>query len=95
MTANLNHAGADEAHAIRELTAQLAEIDDLRNTSSMREVLLDLSYALASLAGPIGALVDQWIEERGGVDVPGPEELPDPDELTAFAASVRHLADNT
>lgn len=95
MTANLNHLGADEAHAIRNLAAQLAEIDDLRNTSSLREVLLDLSYALASLTGPIGALVDEWIAERDGVDVPSPEELPDVDALTALAAAVRHLADNT
>lgn len=92
---DLNHLGTDEAEEIRFHAARLAEIDNLRNTSSMREVLLDLSHALASLAGPIGALVDQWIEERGGVDVPGPGELPEPDALTAFAASVRHLADNT
>lgn len=91
----LNHFGADDAEEIRSHAVHLAEIDNLRSTSSMREVLLDLSYALASLAGPIGALVDQWIEERGGVDVPRYEELPDTDALTAFAANVRHLADNT
>jgi hypothetical protein len=88
-----NHLGADQAHTIRVLAAGLAEIDNLRNTSSMREVLLDLSYALANLAGPIGALTDEWIRERGGVDVP--DELPDADTLTEFAARVRHLADNT
>lgn len=93
--ADLNHRGADEAQAIRDHAAHLAEIDNLRATSSMREVLLDLSYALASLAGPIGALVDEWIAERGGVDVPSPEELPDTDALTALAANLRHLADNT
>ena len=92
---DLNHLGADEAQTIRDSAARLAEIDDLRNTSSLREVLLDLSYALASLAGPIGALVDEWITERGGVDVPDSDELPDADALTAFAAAVRHLADNT
>lgn len=95
MTSDLNHLGADEAQTIRDTTARLAEIDDLRNTSSLREVLLDLSYALANLAGPIGALVDEWIAERGGVDVPSPEGLPDADVLTALAADVRHLADNT
>ena len=89
----LNHIGADEARTLRDTAAQLAEIDDLRDTSSLREVLLDLSYALANLAGPIGALTDQWVTERDGVDVPG--ELPDTDALTEFAARVRHLADNT
>lgn len=88
-----NYLGADQAHTIRVLAAGLAEIDNLRETSSMREVLLDLSYALANLVGPIGALTDQWVEERGGVDVP--DELPDADALTEFAARVRHLADNT
>lgn len=92
---SLNHLGADEASTLRITAAHLAEIDNLRDTSSLREVLLDLSYALANLAGPIGALVDEWITERGGVDVPSPEELPDIDALTAFAANVRHLADNT
>lgn len=91
----INHLGTDEASTIRDYAALLGEIDNLRETSSMREVLLDLSYALANLAGPIGALVDEWIRERGGVDVPGPDELPDADALTEFAARVRHLADNT
>lgn len=89
----LNHFGADEAATLRATAARLAEIDNLRATSSMREVLLDLSYALASLAGPIGALTDQWVAERDGVEVP--DELPDTDALTEFAARVRHLADNT
>lgn len=90
---DLNHLGADEAQTLRDTATLLAEIDNLRETSSMREVLLDLSYALANLAGPIGALTDEWIRERGGVDVP--DELPDTDVLTEFAARVRHLADNT
>lgn len=89
----LNRLGADEAFAIRDYAAHLAEIDNLRETSSMREVLLDLSYALANLAGPIGALTDQWVAERDGVDTP--KDLPDADVLTAFAADLRHLADNT
>ena len=89
----LNYLGTDQAHTIRVLAASLAEIDNLRDTSSMREVLLDLSYALANLAGPIGALTDQWVTERDGIDVP--DELPDTDALTEFAASLRHLADNT
>lgn len=91
----LNRFGADEAKTLRDTAAQLAEIDNLRQTSSMREIFLDLSYALANIAGPIGTLTDQWIEERGGADVPDSDELPDPDELTEFAARVRHLADNT
>lgn len=91
----LNHLGADQAHTIRVLAARLAEIDNLRETSSMREVLLDLSYALANLAGPIGALTDQWIAERDGVDVPPADELPDTEALLSIAAAVRHLADNT
>jgi hypothetical protein len=89
----LNHLGADEAEALRDFSARLAEIDNLRQTSSLREVLLDLSYALANLAGPIGTLTDQWVAERDGIDVP--EELPDVDQLTELAARVRHLADNT
>ncbi|MFJ6566574.1 hypothetical protein ACIQNU_04090 [Streptomyces sp. NPDC091292] len=90
-----NHLGADEAQAIRDASARLAEIDNLRTTSSLREVLLDLSCALASLAGPVGVLTDEWIAERGGVDVPPAEELPDTDVLVALAANLRHLADNT
>lgn len=88
----INRLGADEALTLRDASARLAEIDNLRKTSSMREVLLDLSYALANLAGPVGTLTDEWIEERGGVDVP--DELPDTEVLTEFAARVRHLADN-
>lgn len=91
----LNHLGADEAAALRNTAARLAEIDNLRDTSSLREVLLDLSYTLASLAGPVGALTDEWIAERNGVDVPDADELPDTDSLVAIAAAVRHLADNT
>jgi hypothetical protein len=91
--ATLNRFGADEAAALRDTAAQLAEIDSLRETSSLREVLLDLSYTLVNLAGPIGALTDQWVTERDGVDVP--DELPDADELTELAARLRHLADNT
>jgi len=90
---HLNHLGADEARTLRDTAARLAEIDNLRNTSSLREVLLDLSHALANLVGPIGALTDEWVEERGGVDVP--DELPDVDTLTVLAARIRHLADNT
>ncbi|MGW4493816.1 hypothetical protein [Streptomyces sp. NPDC004376] len=92
---NLNHLGAEEALTLRETAARLAEIDDLRRTSSMREILLDLSYTLANLVGPIGALTDEWIAERDGVDVPDPEDLPDTDALIAIAANLRHLADNT
>ncbi|MEU3283246.1 hypothetical protein [Streptomyces antibioticus] len=92
---SLNHLGADEAHTIRDTAARLAEIDNLRETSAMREVLLDLSHALANLAGPIGALTDEWIAERNGVDVPDADDLPDTDALMAFAAAIRHLADNT
>lgn len=91
----LNHLGADEAAALRDTAAQLAELDNLRDTSSLREVLLDLSYTLANLVGPVAALTDQWIFERGGVDVPPAEELPDPDALTVIAANLRHLANNT
>jgi hypothetical protein len=89
----INYLGADEAATLRDAAALLAEIDDLRTTSSLREVLLDLSYALANLVGPIGALTDEWVEGRGGVDVP--DELPDVDTLAVLAARIRHLADNT
>lgn len=92
---DLNHLGSDEAQTIRDVSARLAEIDDLRQTSSLREVLLDLSCTLANLAGPLGALTDEWVAERGGVDVPDPEDLPDADVLIVLAANVRHLADNT
>jgi hypothetical protein len=95
MTDRLNHRGADEAHAIRELSAQLAEIDDLRNTSSLREVLLDLSYALASLAGPVGALTDQWADEQDGAPALAAADLPNPDVLEDLAGRLRHMADNT
>lgn len=85
----LNHLGSDEAHTIRAVAAQLAEIDNLRNTSALREVLLDLSYALANLTGPIGAVLDAWAEERDE-----PVDMPDLDALTALAAALRHAANN-
>lgn len=91
----LNHLGADQAHTIRVLAARLAEIDNLRDTSSLREVLFDLSHAFASLAGPVGALTDEWVAQRGGVDVPPADELPDTGALVVLAANLRHLADNT
>lgn len=87
----LNHLGADEARALRDTAARLAEIDNLRETSSLREVLLDLSYALASLTGPVGALADAWAEEQGGRY---PADMPDPDALTNVAAALRHCANN-
>ncbi len=92
MTNRLNHLGADEAYAIRANAALLAEIDTLRETSSLREVLLDLSYALANLAGPVGALTDAWVEQ-GGESPDG--DLPDADALLTVAANLRQLADNT
>ncbi|MFF9309969.1 hypothetical protein ACF1BS_03570 [Streptomyces sp. NPDC014748] len=88
----LNHLGADEARALRDNAARLAEIDNLRETSSLREVLLDLSYTLASLAGPVGALADVWAEEQGGCYL---ADMPDPDALTNVAAALRHCANNT
>ncbi|MBX9425472.1 hypothetical protein [Streptomyces lateritius] len=90
--ADLNHLGADQAHALRITTQVLAETDNLRNTSSLREVLLDLSYALANLAGPIGALTDAWVEQ-GGEAPDG--DLPDVDALVILAADLRQMADNT
>lgn len=81
--------GADEARELRDTSRRLAEIDNLRQTGSLREVLTDLSYTLANLAGPIGALIDQWVAGHDGVDVP------DTDVLTEFAAHVRRLAANT
>jgi hypothetical protein len=89
--AALNHLGSEEAHTIRAAAAQLAEIDNLRNTSSLREVLLDLSYALANLAGPIGAVLDQWAEEQTGE----PFEIPDLDALIDVAGALRHAANNS
>jgi hypothetical protein len=86
------HLGAVEARAIRDNAARLAELDNLGDTSSLREVLLDLSYALASLAGPVGALADAWAEQQGGCY---PADMPNPDELTNVAAGLRHCADNT
>lgn len=86
----LNHLGADEAHTIRAAAAQLAEIDNLRDTSALREVLLDLSYALADLTGPVGTVLDAWAEERDE-----PVDMPDVDVLTDFAAVLRHAADNS
>jgi hypothetical protein len=87
----LNHLGSDEAHTIRTAAAQLAEIDNLRDTSSLREVLLDLSYALANLAGPVGAVLDQWVEEWDGE----PVEIPDLDALINIAGALRHAANNS
>jgi hypothetical protein len=82
-------AGATEAETIRSVAAQLAEIDDLANTSALREVLLDLSYALANLAGPVGALIDAWNDTAvEPVDT-------DVDALTDIAAVLRHCANNT
>ncbi|QCX82159.1 hypothetical protein C9F11_42895 (plasmid) [Streptomyces sp. YIM 121038] len=81
--------GADEARTLRATAALLAEADDLRNTSARREVLLDLSYALANLAGPVGALVDACAEEQGGCY---PADMPDPDTLTDLAAKLRRCA---
>lgn len=92
--ATLNHLGANEAATIRDHTRQLAEIDNLGDTSSLREVLLDLSYALANLAGPVGALTDAWVEQsEDGTSPDG--DLPDADLLVAVAADLRQLADNT
>jgi hypothetical protein len=89
-----NHLGADEAHTIRVLAARLAKIENLHATSALREVLLDLSYALASLAGPVGALTDAWVEQS--VDGTTPDgDLPDADVLLTLAADLRQLADNT
>lgn len=89
---DLNHLGADEARAIRDNAARLAEIDNLRDTSSLREVLLDLSYALASLAGPVGVLADAWAEEQSGCY---PADMPNPDDLTNVAAALRYCANNS
>lgn len=82
-------AGAAEAEAIRSTAARLAEIDDLANTGALREVLLDLSYALADLAGPIGALIDAWNDTAAE-----PVES-EADALTDVAAVLRHCANNT
>ncbi|MFE9317869.1 hypothetical protein ACFYNV_22620 [Streptomyces albidoflavus] len=85
--------GADQARTIRVLSQNLAELDHLRDTSALREVLLDLSYALANLAGPVGALTDAWVERAA---VPTPDGgLPDPTALMAVAGDLRQLADNT
>lgn len=82
-------AGAAEAETIRSTAARLAEIDDLANTSALREILLDLSYALANLAGPVGALLDTWNETAvEPVDT-------DVDALTDIAAVLRNCANNT
>lgn len=89
---SLNHLGLEEAHAIRTASRALAEIDNLANTSSLREVLLDLSYSLANLAGPVGALTDAWVAQ-GGEAPDG--DLPDADALVIVAAELRQLADNT
>ncbi|MFF8716194.1 hypothetical protein ACF07T_32885 [Streptomyces sp. NPDC015184] len=86
--------GADQARTIRVLAQSLAEMDQLRETSALREVLLDLSYALANLAGPIGALTDAWVEQS--IDGTSPDgDLPDTDALVTVAANLRQLADNT
>ncbi|MCJ0875658.1 hypothetical protein [Streptomyces sp. AP-93] len=89
---DLIHLGDNETHMLRITSQALAEIDNLRNTSSLREVLLDLSYTLANLAGPIGALTDAWVEQGGQATDGG---LPDADVLAVVAADLRHMADNT
>lgn len=86
----INDRGADQARTIRVLAASLAEIDDLASTSALREILLDLSYALANLAGPVGAVLDAWAEEQ-----PQPVEVPDVDVLTDIAGALRHAANNS
>ncbi|QLJ06757.1 hypothetical protein HZZ00_37645 (plasmid) [Streptomyces sp. NEAU-sy36] len=87
--AALSAAGAAEAETLRSTAARLAEIDGLADTSALREVLLDLSYALASLTGPVGALLDTWNETAvEPVDS-------DVDALTDIAAVLRHCANNT
>lgn len=91
MTSNY-HLGAVEARAIRDNAARLAELDNLGDTSSLREVLLDLSHALADLAEPVGKLAGAWAEEQGGCY---PADMPNPDDLTNVAAALRHCANNT
>ncbi|MFJ9037931.1 hypothetical protein ACIRF8_15225 [Streptomyces sp. NPDC102406] len=86
------HLGAAEAVAIRENAARLAELDNLGDTSSLREILLDLSHALADLSGPVAKLADAWAEQQGGCY---PADMPNPDDLTNVAAALRHCANNT
>ncbi|MFE5864322.1 hypothetical protein [Streptomyces virginiae] len=89
---DLNHLGDNETNTLRNSSQALAEIDNLRDTSSLREVLLDLSHTLANLAGPIGALTYAWVEQ-GGRAPDG--DLPDADVLVVVAADLRQMADNT
>jgi hypothetical protein len=85
-----NRLGRSEARDIRDTAAQLAEIDNLHATGALQEVLVDLSYALANLAGPIGALLDVWADQQ---DEETPTDMPDVDSLTDVAAALRHCAD--
>ncbi|MEW2127078.1 hypothetical protein AB0891_25500 [Streptomyces sp. NPDC007259] len=86
--------GADQARTIRLLTQSLAEMDHLRETSALREVLLDLSYALANLTGPVGVLTDAWVQQSPDGTSPN-GDLPDAYALMSVAASLRQLAHNT
>lgn len=91
MTSNY-HLGAVEARAIRDNAARLAELDNLRDTSSLQGVIHDLAEALDLLAGPIGQLTDAWAAEQGGCF---PADLPNPRSLQTVAAALRRCANHT
>lgn len=83
--------GQTQAATIRTAARELAEIANLGDTGALREILLDLSYALADLSGPLRELAEAWAETA--VD---PDAQPlDPDVLDALAGQLRHCANNT
>lgn len=84
----LNRLGADHATTIRRAARRLAEIEDLGQTSSLREIFYDLGEALADLSDPIRVLVAEMPDQHH------PDDLPDADALVAVAEGLRYCANN-
>lgn len=79
------HLGADLANDIRGAAAALAEIDNIADTGSCREILFDIAHALRDIQGPIGALLDR--EFTDGMDATK-------NALADAIAGIQYAADN-
>lgn len=88
---NLNHLGAEQAESIRTAARQLAEIENLRDTSSLREIFYDLGEALDDLTEPLEQLLDVFDEIHGGAFQ---ADMPDLSDLRAVVNGLRHCANN-
>ncbi|MGV9803902.1 hypothetical protein ACWDTP_38280 [Mycobacterium sp. NPDC003449] len=86
--------GADQAEEIRAAARDLAAVDGIEHTSVAREVLLDLATALADLATPITALVEEHLNARDE-DADYTREAHEAlAALTTAAAGLHHIANN-